>query len=65
MESSPQQSDGNPSGAPKKILSAGGLVMTILLSLLLGLAVVVRSLRNVKLTLRLKLLRDDRAEKKY
>jgi len=39
--------------------------MATLLSLLVGLAYVVRSLKNVKLTLHLKLKRDDRAEKKY
>lgn len=48
-----------------KILSVGGLVVGILLALLVGLAYVVRSLKNVKLTLHLKLKRDDRAEKKY
>lgn len=49
----------------KKILSSGGLVMGVLLALLLGLAYVVRSLKNVELTLNLNLKRDDRAEKKY
>jgi len=53
------------SGAAKKLLAAAGLVTAILLSLLLGLAYVVRSLKNVKLTLHLKLKRDDKAEKKY
>lgn len=53
------------SAAVGKILSTGGLIMAILLSLLLGLAYVVRSLKNVKLTLHLKLLRDDKGEKKY
>jgi hypothetical protein len=48
-----------------KILSTGGLVAGILLALLGGLAYVVRSLKNVKLTLHLKLKRDDRAKKKY
>jgi len=48
-----------------RILSTGGLLMATLLSLLVGLAYVVRSLKNVKLTLHLKLKRDDRAEKKY
>lgn len=52
-------------GAPGKILSTGGLLMATLLSLLLGLAYVVRSLKNVKLMLKLTLKRDDRAEKKY
>jgi len=52
-------------GAPGKILSTGGLIMSVLLSLLLGLAYVVRSLKNVKLSLKLNLKRDDRAEKKY
>ena len=52
-------------GAPGKIVSTGGLLMVTLLSLLLGLAYVVRSLKNVKLNLLLGLKRDDRAEKKY
>lgn len=50
---------------PAKLLSSSGLLMAILLSLLFGLAYIVRSLKNVKLSLLLKLKRDDRAEKKY
>jgi hypothetical protein len=51
--------------ASKKLFSTGGLLASILLSLLFGLSYVVRSLKNVNLTLFLKLKRDDRAEKKY
>jgi hypothetical protein len=51
--------------APGKLLGSGGLLLSILFSLLLGLGFVVRSLKNVKLTLKLTLKRDDRAEKKY
>jgi hypothetical protein len=58
----PKKPKDNPSS---KILSTGGLLMAILLSLLFGLAYVVRSLKNVKLTLHLKLLRDDKSQKKY
>lgn len=49
----------------RKVLSTGGLIAATLLSLLLGLAFVVRSLKNVKLVLHLKLKKDDKAEKKY
>lgn len=62
LSGSDSASGGDPS---KKILSSGGLVMGVLLALLLGLAYVVRSLKNVELTLNLNLKRDDRAEKKY
>jgi hypothetical protein len=51
--------------APKKMLSVGGLVSSILLALLGGLALVVRSLRNVSLNLHLNLKKDDKAQKKY
>lgn len=61
----PQISKSIAESTPAKLFSAAGLLMTILLSLLLGLAYVVRSLKNVKLSLLLKLKRDDRAEKKY
>jgi hypothetical protein len=50
---------------PKKLLSVGGLVSSILVALLGGLALVVRSLRNVNLELHLNLKKDDKAEKKY
>lgn len=60
-----QASQSVAKGTPGKILSTGVLLMAILLSLLLGLSFVVRSLKNVKLILRLKLKRDDKAEKKY
>lgn len=49
----------------KKLLSSGLLVGIILTSLLGGLALVVRSLRNVELQLGLDLKKDDKAEKKY
>jgi hypothetical protein len=52
------------SDAPKKTLSAGALVGIILATLLGVLAVLVRGLRNVKLTVRLKLKRDGRAKKR-
>ena len=67
MEHTPNDIESRPPAdiSSRKILSSGGLVMAVLLSLLLGLAYVVRSLKNVKLTLTLKLKRDDRAEKKY
>lgn len=51
--------------APKKMLSVGALVSSILLALLGGLALVVRSLRNVNLNLHLNLKKDDKAQKKY
>jgi hypothetical protein len=51
--------------APKKMMSVGALVSSILLALLGGLALVVRSLRNVSLNLHLNLKKDDKAEKKY
>jgi hypothetical protein len=49
----------------KKIFSTSALIGTILTTLLGGLALVVRSLRNVNLTLYLELKKDDKAEKKY
>jgi hypothetical protein len=49
----------------KKILSSGVLVGIVLVTLLGGLALVVRSLRNVELKLNLELKKDDAAEKKY
>jgi hypothetical protein len=55
----------NSSEAPKKLLSTGFLVGSILVTFLSGLALVVRSLRNIKLTLYFKLKKDDKAEKKY
>lgn len=51
----------SPSG---KIMSTSGLVVAVLLSLLIGLAFVVRSLKNVKLGLGLKLKRNERMEEK-
>ena len=51
--------------ASHKILTTSVLVGTILVTLLGGLSLVVRSLRNVDLTLFLDLKRDDKAEKKY
>lgn len=67
MDKPSSLSDSEPSnaGPSKRILSSGGLVVGVLLALLLGLAYVVRSLKNVELTLNLNLKRDDRAEKKY
>lgn len=50
---------------PGKIFSTGGLLMALLLSLLFGLAYLVRSLKNVKLTLRLMLKRNGKARKKH
>jgi hypothetical protein len=50
-------------GPSRKLLSTGALMGAILLSLLGGLALVVRSLRNVDLTLLLNLKRDDKAKR--
>jgi hypothetical protein len=47
----------------KKILSTGGQIAAIALALFGGFAYVVRSLKNVKLSLHLKLKRDDRDKK--
>lgn len=44
---------------PAKILSTGGLLIAIVLALLLGLAFVLRSLKNIKLSLRLMLRRNE------
>lgn len=49
----------------KKTLAVSVLIGTILVTLLGGLAFVVRSLRNVDLTLFLELKKDDTREKKY
>jgi hypothetical protein len=49
----------------RKLLSKAVLMIAILGALLGGLAFVVRSLKNVELTLLLVLKRDDKAEKKY
>ena len=49
----------------RKVLSTSVLIVAILGALLGGLAYVVRSLKNVDLTLLLILKRDDKAEKKY
>jgi len=48
-----------------KIISTSILIGVLLISLLGGLALVVRSLRNVSLTLNLDLKKDDTGEKKY
>jgi hypothetical protein len=48
-----------------KIFSVSVLIGVLLVSLLGGLALVVRSLRNVGLTLVLDLKKDDTGEKKY
>jgi hypothetical protein len=56
---------GMDDGASNKVLSTAFLVGAILLTLLGGLALVVRSLRNVELKLNLELKKDDKAEKKY
>jgi hypothetical protein len=61
----PKRPDKAGDTSARKLLATAGLLMAVQLSLLLGLAYVVRSLKNVKLTLRLKLKRDDRGEKKY
>jgi hypothetical protein len=61
----PETTEKITGSAAGKILSSGGFSIATLLSLLFGLAYVVRSLKNVKLTLLLRLKRDDRAEKKY
>lgn len=49
----------------KKILATAALIGVTLVALLGGLALVVRSLRNVQLSLHLDLKKDDKAEKKY
>jgi len=49
----------------KKILASAAVVGVALLALLGGLALVVRSLRNVELNLDLELKKDDKGEKKY
>ena len=49
----------------KKILTSGLLVGIVLTALLGGLALVVRSLRNVELKLNLELKKDDSKDKKY
>jgi hypothetical protein len=49
----------------KKVLATGVTASVILVSLLGGLALVVRALKNVNLNLFLELKKDDKAEKKY
>ncbi len=51
--------------SPNKRISIGILVALILTSLLGGLALVLKSLRNINLTLLLDLKKDDTGEKKY
>lgn len=63
MDNSPPDQEQDQSS--RKLLSSGALISAILLSLLGGLALVVRSLRNVDLTLLLNLKRDDKGDKKY
>jgi len=48
-----------------RIISSGILIGILLTALLGGLALVIRSLRNVSLTLNLDLKKDDTGEKKY
>jgi hypothetical protein len=55
----------NTDETPNKLLSTAVLIAAILLTLLGGLALVVRSLRNVELKLNLELKKDDKAQKKY
>jgi hypothetical protein len=55
----------NTDETPNKLLSTAVLIGAILLTLLGGLALVVRSLRNVELKLNLELKKDDKAQKKY
>lgn len=54
-----------PDVTSRKILSTGILIGVVLTSLLGGLALVVRALRNVDLGLNLSLKKDDRAKQEF
>jgi len=65
MGSSNSDSSQEVDDSSQKLLATSVLIVVILGALLGGLAYVVRSLKNVELTLLLNLRRDDKAEKKY